>query len=354
MPDFAHPAFLGLLPLPPLLFVWWLRRRRPALRYPATSAFAGLPVGRARRVRFLGALLRALGALTLVLAVAGPRWPDLKTRIPTEGVAIVLALDVSGSMAGSSKESNSFVWQPGSSERISRLEAARRAFRLFVEGGDAPDGTHFEGRSTERGTDRIGLVTFTACPQPVCLPTLNHSVVLAMLDEARSWGELAEGTNIGDAIVEGLNMLESAGSRRKVLILLSDGEHNFDLADPERRPFKPLQAAKLSASLGIPIYVIDAGGELPPDARPEAIQQRLDGRRVNEAVAEMTGGKAFTANNGADMLEVCRTIDRLERQPVLSYQYRRYHEAYPWLAAASLVLLAGAFGLDQTRWRRLP
>ena len=96
--SFAHPAFLFLLPLAVLVAWRHLRRRRPALRFPDASLFAGLPVGRAARAKWGGAILRGLILAGLILAAANPRWPDLRTRIPVDGVAIVLVLDVSDSM----------------------------------------------------------------------------------------------------------------------------------------------------------------------------------------------------------------------------------------------------------------
>src|SRR5690242_9373520 len=121
MPDFAHPWLLLLLALAPLAAWAWLRRRRAALRYSDVRLVADLPA--------------------LVVALAGPRWPDPGTRLPAEGIAVVVALDVSGSMA-----EPDFDWH---GERLTRLEAAKRALRLFVRGGDAA-GTHLPGRGGDQ------------------------------------------------------------------------------------------------------------------------------------------------------------------------------------------------------------
>ncbi len=348
--EFANPL-VWFAALVPVLFIWWLRRRRASLRFADTRLFAGLPRGRARRVRWGSAAIRALALLALILAAAGPRVPDLKTRIPTESIAIMIVLDTSGSM-----EAETFEWQPGATP-ISRKEAARRALHLFIAGGDAPGGIHFEGRSSERGADAIGLVTFTNWPQPICPPTLNHSVLLRLLDrqavEAVSIRD--EGSNIGDAITEGLIRLEKAGPMRKALVLLSDGELTYaDQLDPARKPLKPRQAAQLAANLNIPIYVIDTGGSLPANAPPEDVKQRNEGREINQAIANLTGGKLFSANNSQELLNVCKTIDGLERQPILSPRFRRYHELYPWFAGTSLALILLLVLLEQTLWQRLP
>jgi Ca-activated chloride channel family protein len=342
--DFADPWFLLLLPVPIALWLWRRWTRRAALRYPAIGLLDGIP--RARVPVLGGELLRLAAVLCATLALAGPRSPDLKTRLPTEGIAIVFCLDTSGSME------EPFAWD-ASSAPISRREAAKRAFRLFVAGGDGPDGLHFDGRSTERGTDAIGLITFANWPHPVCPPTTNHTVLLSILDDVKPASARDTATNIGDALAEGIDRLDHATARRKVLILLSDGEHNVDLQDKSRQPLKPRQAASFAANLGIPIYTIDTGGD-PPADNPTVAEQRKAGRKINEDVANMTGGQSFTANDGAQLLEVCRQIDAMERQPIVSSVYRRYHEYYPWLALAAVALAALAFALDQTVWRRVP
>ena len=107
--DFASPAWLLLALAVPPLVAWWLKRRRTALRYPGADLLAGLPRGRARAARIGGALFRGVALLGVVLALAGPRTPDLRTRIDTEGVAIFIAVDVSGSMAGVFHRARSFL-----------------------------------------------------------------------------------------------------------------------------------------------------------------------------------------------------------------------------------------------------
>jgi Ca-activated chloride channel family protein len=340
MPEFTNPEFLWLVPVAVAAAWWWARRRRPALRYADVRLFAGLPAGRSRRARWGGAALRGLAAVALVVGCAGPRTPDLQTRIPAEGIAIVLVLDVSGSMGTVDAP-----WEPNVPP-VSRLEAAKRAFKLFVAGGDAPDGTKFDPRPS----DQIGLVTFAVLPDTVCPLTLNHTVLLGVSDTQEPQVGLAAGTNVGDALAEGLIRLEAAGDRKKVLILLSDGEHNVGDEDAHQ----PLQAARFAANLGVKVYTIDAGGEPPAGTPAEAAAQRRAGQETMRQVAAMTGGRAFVASSGADLLAAYKEIDALEKTRVQSFQYRRYHEYYPWCAAAAVVLLLAAHLLDRTRWRVVP
>jgi Ca-activated chloride channel homolog len=340
---FVNLELLLLLPLPAVVLWWRLRWGFAAIRFPAVELFAGLP--QSRWPIIIGEGFRILALTAVIIAMAGPRLPDLKTRLTTQCVTLMLVLDTSGSM-----EEETFVWQPGSSP-VTRREAAKRVFRLFIAGGDGPDGAHFDGRSTERGTDAIGLVTFSTLPQTVCPPTLNHSVTLDILDRVPPASVIDTATNIGDALTEAILRLENAPAGRKAIILLSDGEHNYDLADPERAPLKPRQAARLAASRGIPVYTIDTGGDPPPGAAGE---QRRAGREVNEQVAQITGGRSFVANDGGQLRDVCGQIDALERLPVVSPAYRRYHDLSPWFLGVALTLAVAVFLLERTVWRRLP
>jgi Ca-activated chloride channel family protein len=355
MPHFANPAYLLLaLAVPPL--VWWsLRRRGGAVRHPVAGLLAGLPAGRARLARVGGPLLRGLALLLLAVATAGPRWPDLRKRLDTEGIALVLAVDVSGSMA-----EVDFDWN---GTPVSRLEAVQRVFRLFVEGGraggTAADGSvpHFEGRPT----DLIGLVTFGTRAEAPCPLTLSHSALLRMLaDEQPRHLPGERETNLSDAIALGTYRLQSAGPRRRVLVLLTDGEHN-QLSPPSG--WTPRQAAQVAGNLGVPIYAIDAGGgaavpEGAPQEAPEGPLSpgllRAQAVQALKDVAHISQGRYFSARDTAALVEACQAIDRLERDRIESFQYRRYHEGYPWFALASFVLFALALALEMTLWRRVP
>ena len=343
MIGFATPEWLWLLPLAGVLAWWQLRRRRAALRYPDIGLVAELPRGRAGVARWGGALLRGLAVAALIVAAAGPRLPDHKTRLPAEGIAVALALDISGSMAAAD-----FAWD-AHSPPLTRLEAAKRAFRLFVAGGDGPDATHFDGRPS----DQVALVSFAAVPRTACPLTLNHSVLVRVLDEQQVKDGVDAGTNVGDALAEASIRLDAAGARRKVLILLSDGEHNVSRSGPDA-PLAPFAAAQIAAGLGIPIYTIDCGGPPRAEATADEIKQREEGRRVLEGLAELTGGRAFAANNGAELRAVYAAIDALEKRPVESFQYRRYHEYSLHAAVIALSLLTAVQLLERTLWRRIP
>jgi Ca-activated chloride channel family protein len=337
---FATPGMLWLcLAVPPLLW-WWLRQRRHALRHPAAGLLAGLPSGRATVARWGGAVLRAAALLCLAVALAGPRWPDLSTRIETEGVAIMMVVDVSGSEGPKDdSDKGDFDWD---GEKILRFEAARRAFTLFVKGGPGAGGVEFEGRPT----DLIGLVTFADRPEAVCPPTLSHSVVLNLL-EKQSTSPLNK-TNISDALVVALVRLKHTPAKRKVIVMLSDGIVSV-APDNTGSRWKVPDVAAVAAEMKVPIYCIDA------DSRPEnETTERREGLKTQRELAETTGGKYFPADDTHGMLAAYQAIDRLEKSDITSYRYRRYHELYPWLGGAAFLLLALASLLEMTVWRKLP
>jgi Ca-activated chloride channel family protein len=349
MLELARPGYLLLLlVLPPA--VWWLLRlRRRGVPHPALALFDQLPVGRARLAEYGGVVLRVLALALLAIALAGPRWPDLRTRLELDGIAVMLMVDVSGSMAERDFDCNG--------EMISRLEGVKRVFSLFVAGGEPRCGlaggseVRFEGRPT----DLVGLVSFATRPEATCPLTLGHSTLLRLLEAEQPRGVPGESeTNLSDAVALGLARLRSAGPRRKVLVLLTDGEHN---QAQTRSDWTPRQAAQVAAGLGIPIYAIDAGavsGEPNRGSPGSNAETREQAVATLQDMAGITRGRYFAARDGAALANACVAIDRLERTSIASFQYRRYHEAYPWLGLASFVLFVSALLLEQTLWRRLP
>lgn len=347
--SFANPEFLWLAPLAPAVWWWWRRSRRPALRFSDVTRF-GARGRRAALAEHGAPIVRGLACLCLIVACAGPRRPDLRTQLPAEGIALMMALDVSGSMG-----TDDVMWAPGSPP-VSRLEAARRALKLFLAGGEAPDGTTFDPRPG----DSVGLVAFAAVPETVCPTTLNHSVLFKVANALQPKSGVDAGTNIGDALAEGVMRLDAVENPKKarVLILLSDGEHNVfkeDVRDAKRpgidRTLKPREAAQLAANLHVRVYTIDAGGDPPPGAPADMVAQRRAGRQALKDVAEMTGGKSFHAASGAEQLAAYREISALEKGPEPAPIYRRYFSYYAWCAGAALVLVLAAHALDRTLWR---
>lgn len=340
---FAEPWMLLLTLLVPPLMWWWLRQRGLGLRYPDTSLLGALPPGGGPRARRGGAAFRGLALLLGIVALAGPRWPDRRTRIETEGIGIQMVVDHSGSMA-----EVDFDWH---GQMVPRLEAVKRAFRLFVQGGETEDGS-LEGRPH----DLIGLVTFGTRPESPCPLTHSHSVLLGLLDELHPQSIPGESeTNVGDALVLGLHRLQGSPVRRKVLILLSDGEQNV-VAPPSGLTTR--QIAHVAANLKVRVYTIDAGSDrvMPREdgQRPDTATNREHGLRTLHEIARITSGKSFSARDTKGLLGILREIDTLERDPIVTFQYRRYHEGFPWFALAAFLVWLMVSLLELTIWHRLP
>jgi Ca-activated chloride channel family protein len=339
MMHFSAPWTLLLLLGLPLLFWRWGWQRRAAVPHPDLRLFDGLAASASWAARHGVEVLQALGMVCLVVALAGPRWPDERTRLNTDGIAILMAVDVSGSMA-----ERDFFWD---NEPITRLEAVQRLFALFVGGGKVGK-AEFNGRPG----DLVGLLRFARRPEVACPLTLHHKALLTTVEAEQVRGVAEESeTNISDAIAYGLARLRPAGTRRKVLVLLTDGEHN--VLDT-KSGWSPRQAAQVAASLGVVIHTIDAGpgpdisgpGE-PRESREAAISALKD-------IAAVTHGEYLPASDTKALAEAMRRIDAMERTPIVSFQYRRYHEGYPWFALSAFVLFVVSEALNRTLWRRLP
>ncbi|GIW82776.1 MAG: aerotolerance regulator BatA [Gemmatales bacterium] len=344
--DFARPWWLVLV-IVAAGAVWLWRRRRPgAISFSLAARLQ--TAGDARGYRGGGSLLRFLILLLLVCTIAGPRLADVGSRIPTQGIAIAVVLDVSGSMG-----ETDFIW---SSEPITRLEAAKRTLRLFVAGGEGPNGETFAGRPN----DLVALVTFATWPESRCPLTLSHSVWLKMLEDEKPRSVPGESeSNLSDALALALYRLEKAPVERKVILLISDGEHNVE---KPQSGWTPRQAAQVAAALGVPIYAIDTGGDFQasdsPEEKPKNPELRAkireNAKQTLKAISQRTSGRYFEGRNVSSLVGIYQQIDRLEKNQIESYHYLRYHEAYAWFGMAALGLLITLHVLEATYWRKLP
>ena len=191
-------------------------------------------------------------------------------------------------------------------------------FRLFVAGGKTPDGIELPGRPH----DLIALVTFATHPETACPLTLEHAALLQIMEAQKPRVGADEATtNPGDAWRAAY--VQNGADQRKVIVFLTDGESNV----PEK--LKPRQAAQLAANLSIPIYAIDAAPE--PKNKEEAAEVER-ARAMMQTIAKMTDGTYFRAQDGRGLVKAYESIDRLESQRILSFQYRRYHEGFCWFA----------------------
>jgi Ca-activated chloride channel family protein len=328
----AAPWWLLALVLLPLLLAW--RRRRPAraaVRYPSLAVLRAVtPAGGARRRWLLGAL-RVLVLACLVFALARPQRGNEETRVRREGVDIVLAVDVSGSMLA-----EDFTLEGA---RANRLAAVKAVVREFVEA---------------RPDDRIGLVLFAGRPYTQCPLTLDHGWLVQNLARAEV-GMIEDGTAVGSAVATAVNRLRASTAPSKFVVLLTDGQSNAGRVSPRT-------AAEAAAALGIKIYTVGAGtrGMAPYPARDlfgnkvyRPMPVDIDEATLQE-IARETGARYFRATDTDSLRAVYGEIDRSEKAPFEAPQFLDWRELYAWLAWPALLGLLAEVGLGATWLRKLP
>lgn len=316
---FAQPWWLLLFLLIPL--AWILGHRRGVsnfLLFPSLHILGTLASRPKRRLWKLRPLLLPLAITPLVLALARPQLENEFENRTSSGVDIVIALDISYSM-----EIKDFILPDSASMRpIRRLEAAQEVIKSFVDG---------------RPDDRIGLVTFAGRPYTASASTLDHRIIIEKLSEAATVQGEEGGTAIGSAISTASTRLDAiTDSKSKVIVLVSDGESNSG-------QLGPVEAAKLSADLGIKIYPIAIGttdGRLPNGVQV-APTQNFDVQTL-QTIAEVTGGEFYRATDYSGLESAFQTINELEKTEIVRERYTVIKELYFWfvLAGAALLLIA--------------
>ncbi len=293
-----------------LFLVWvpwliWRERRRPtslALGLPDTGALAGAPRGwRVKLAHWLRLAELAALALTVVI-LAQPRNEIRSERRLTDGIDLVLALDISRSM-----EMNDF--QPN------RLAVAKRVAQEFIAG---------------RQGDRIGLVVFAGQAFTQCPLTLDYGVLHDLIEQV-DFGMVGEGTAIGMAIATAANRLEDSEADSKVLILATDGVNNAGRVDPET-------AADLAEALGIKVYTIGVGSNRPVLRGFAVSGAQLDEAALQE-IAKRTGGAYFRALDPDALRKIYERIDELETTRIETAEFVRYDEVGPLLLLPALAVL---------------
>ena len=326
------PWLLGLAALLPLALWAWRRTGRPAtLHFPALWMLARVGAGRRAHWRWLLVALRLAAALLVVVALARPQMGKAESRVFSEGVDIMLAVDVSGSMLAEDFTVNG--------QRANRLDAVKSVVREFV---------------AARPQDRIGLVLFAARPYTQAPLTLDHGWLLQNLERAKV-GMLEDGTAVGSALATAVNRLEPSTSKSRIVVLLTDGQSNAGKV-------MPAQAAEAAKTLGFRVYTIGAGtrGVAPYPAtdlfgnkvyRP--MQVDIDEETLKKIATE-TGGRYFRATDTESLHNVYAEIDQLEKSPAEEPRYTDYEEMAAWLAGPALLLLLAEVVLRHTLIRVLP
>ena len=325
---FASTEYFYLLLLIPPIIVWYVlrfRRSQPSLRVSSTSPFAKVSRGSKTWLYHGLFALRMVAMVLLIIALARPQSTSNHRDISVEGIDIVMAMDISGSMLAQDFTPN-------------RIEAAKEVGIDFING---------------RPNDRIGLVVFSGESFTQCPLTTDHAVLTNLYKELQS-GMIEDGTALGDGLATAVNRLKESKAISKVIILLTDGVNNMGSVDP-------VSAAEIAKLYGVRVYTIGVGtqGYAPiPVQTPFGTQIQNMEVQIDEPllgrIANMTGAKYFRALNKDALANIYKEIDRMEKSKVDVTEFRKKSEEFmPW-ALAGLILLITELLLRYSVFRRLP
>jgi Ca-activated chloride channel family protein len=332
MIHFLQPEWLWLLAVLPLILVWRGRKGRVA-----AIEFSNLGVAktiarstRSRIGRWLWLLPIVAGAL-MVMGLARPQLVHGRTQVTANGIDIMLGLDVSGSMQALDFKLDG--------KRVNRIDVVKSVVSKFVD---------------ERPDDRIGVVAFAGAPYLISPLTLDHDWLQQNLDRVNVAGA-DDGTAIGSAIATSVNRLRASSAKSKIVILLTDGMNNAG-------KLSPMAAAEAAKALGVKIYTIAVGvrGEAPVPVRDrfgntELVMAKVDvDEKTLQAVSALTGGEFYRATDTASLKEIYEQINRLEKTAQVAQRFEHHQELYGWALFPAIALLGLGFGLENTRFRRLP
>ena len=310
---FANPIYLFLLiALIPMIF-WYvkkLRKSQASLQISASQAFDKAPVSYKSRLRHLPFICRLLAIGILVAVLARPQSSKHWQNSTTEGIDIILALDISTSMLARDLKPN-------------RLEAAKQVASSFVN---------------DRQNDNIGLVVFAGESFTQCPLTTDHAVLLNLFSKVEC-GMIEDGTAIGNGLATAVNRIKDSQAKSRVIILLTDGSNN-------RGDVAPITAAEIAAEFGIRVYTVAVGtmGEAPyPVQTPfgiryENVKVEIDEKTLTQ-IAQVANGKYFRATDNNSLKSIYQEIDQLEKTKINVKEYSKRQEEYLPFAMLALLFL---------------
>lgn len=326
--EYANPKYLYLLLLLIPLIGWYifkLRKMQATFKLSFGYAFEKAPSTLRVYMRHFPFLLRVIAIALVIIVLARPQSVNSSDISKSEGIDIIMALDISGTMMA-----NDF--------SPTRLEAAKKVASEFIN---------------DRQSDRIGLVIFAGESFTQCPLTTDHRVLLNLLSEVK-FGMIEDGTAIGLGLANSVNRLKDSQSKSRVVILLTDGSNNAG-------QIAPLTAAELAASYGIRVYTIGIGSRGTSVARvmtPYGMQSMnvsgdFDERTLTE-IASKTGGSYFRATDNTSLSGIYDEIDQMEKSHISVNTVTKRKELYLPFAIMALVLIGGELILRRTWLRNIP
>lgn len=314
--EFLHPELLYLLAIVPIMIAWYIwgaKKTNNFFKVSSLNPFASYqdPIVMARHLPFI---FRFLSIAFIVVALARPRTTEVGSRtVGAEGIDIVLAMDISGSMLAEDLKPN-------------RLEASKKVAIDFV---------------SDRTNDRVGLVVYSGESFTQCPLTTDHAVVKNLLSEVKMGMIEDRSTAIGMGLATSVNRLKDSKATSKVIILLTDGVNNSGFVDPKT-------AAEIAKEFNIRTYTIGVGTEgMAPYPMEDMfgrtvyqdVEVKIDEKLMQE-IADMTGGKYFRATNNKKLASIYSEIDLLEKTKLEELNYYKYEEKFfVFLLIASILFL---------------
>ncbi|MBN2330023.1 MAG: VWA domain-containing protein [Candidatus Omnitrophica bacterium] len=338
--NFAYPVYLLLLLVIP--FLAWRSMRQGGgapliysdigrIKKIFGASNARVPI--THKVRRVLAGLRLLVLALFIMALARPQAELVSSEIFTEGIDIMLCVDVSNSMV---------LIDLDLQNRRTRLDVTKEVVKSFVEG---------------RRNDRIGMTVFATDAFLQCPLTVDYGIVQNFLDDVKIDMIPGNSTAIGNAIASSLNRLRYTESKSKVIILITDGANNSG-------EFDPLTAAEMASALGVKIYTIGVGGLGIPyilqnnflfgqQLTPVPQAERIDESTLRQ-IADASNGQYFRATDTQKFREIFQQIDQLEKSKIQTQGSRRFRELFHYFLIPALAILLVELILSQTRFRKLP
>lgn len=326
--QFLHPQYFFLLLLLIPMIGWYIWRQRSMHASLQISSLRGFStIGKSKKIylRHIPFILRLLALTMLIFALARPQSSNKLQKSTTEGIDIMISLDISTSMLAMDFKPN-------------RMEAAKEVAINFIQG---------------RPNDRIGLVIFAAESFTQCPLTIDHAVLINLFRDIRT-GMLEDGTAIGDGLATAVNRIKDSDSKSKVIILLSDGENN-------RGQIAPLTAAEIARTFGVRVYTIGVGtiGTAPFPINTVFGQQvqnmevKIDEAMLKE-IATLTGGHYFRATDKNKLEEIYKEIDAMEKTKTEIQEYTKKGEEFLIFALLAIIFLLSEILLRNTVLRTIP
>ena len=325
--NFINPEFLYLLAIPIAYIIWLSLRKRnlsSEILFSNTKSIKHLKTLKIK-LRNLPIILKLISCCLLIFALARPQSSINWEESTTEGIDIVLSMDISGSMLAEDLKPN-------------RLEASKDVAVDFI---------------SKRINDRIGLVIFSGESFTQCPLTTDHNVLINLFKDVKS-GMVEDGTAIGMGLATAVNRLKDSNAISKVIILLTDGVNNKGVV-------APFTAAEIAKKFGIRVYTIGVGTEgfapypfqTPFGIQYQDVEVQIDEKTLQD-IASVTDGKYFRATNNSKLKEIYKDIDKLEKSKIEVTEFHKRSEEFLRFAFPALLLLLSSFILEISYLKQIP